>query len=204
MKAPNSIRAAFFVLFSIFLISCSNNEADNNPDFDNTFPGYYKIVSITSERGIDMNNDGRETIDLISEMRNYKDITVTLFPLTFDPDSPGNYAEIRPLPGSANNVRLIDFRYPYQVFVNEEEGDYTTLTYLDRFTNYSYDYDSDKQIKIIDNNSEFNSKYGKVNSLMRINEDSFKVDLTINIYNFKKKAWAEENLDIIYTKVKNY
>lgn len=191
------------LLFILFLgfVSCSS---DDNDIVDNTFSGRYKVVSILSDKKIDLNNDGRESEDLLNEMSDIHKVTVVLAPPTYDPNSMGNYAEVRPLNGSTNDARLIDFNYPCQVFIYEAEGDYSVMTYLSRFNNYSYEYTSDGQIEIIDNVPDFNTQYGTVNKLVKINDDSFSINMTINLYNFKAKEWVKADVKVVYEKVNIY
>lgn len=62
------MRYLTFIL-SILLISCSNNDDDNQILSKDT---YYKIISFNIiDNSIDLNNDGTSSTDILSELTNY-------------------------------------------------------------------------------------------------------------------------------------
>jgi len=186
----------FSIVLFVLLFSTCRDDKEVRED-DNGFSGYYKITSIYSSKQIDMNNDGLKSNDILSEISgchvlNNGEVAANMF----NTDHPQFFAEVRPLSYHKNDVKLIDFKYPYQAIIdNDGYLDPYLMCYSGKFLGYSYNLGIDNQIEITGH-----SEYGMVNSASRINENSFWVNISIRLYDFKEKKWIDTDIDVKYIK----
>ena len=64
-----------------------------------------------------------------------------------------------------------------------------------------YEFINQNEIKIIDNNKEWNSKFGEIKNLTRIDKSNFEVILDKKMFNFSSKQWLVLKLKAKYKKI---
>lgn len=202
MKTMNLLSVV--CLFIFVHLSCQKDDVNADTDIDNSFSGYYKIASIESSIPVDMNNDGIKTNNILNEISGFHFFSEETVLRMYTPDTYKSLAVIRPLAYQTNNALLIDFNYPCQNILYEDEDVPRLHSYSGQFRNYSYKLKADNVIEVIDNNPEYNAKYGKINSAVRLEDESFRIDLTVKLYDFKDKVWVETKEIVKYVKVSEY
>ncbi|WP_165040890.1 hypothetical protein [Dysgonomonas sp. ZJ709] len=191
--------SSVIILFAAFFISCSDDNKDQV--VIDEFAGYYKITAIESSIPIDMNNDGIKSNNVLMEISSRHAFNGEVISNFYNFNSFPSFAEVRPLPEQSNDARLIAFNYPYQILLNEDEGNPVLMYYMKQFINYSYNLKPNNEIEVIDNNPDYHSEYGVINSASRIDENSFQVNLSTKLYDFEDRIWVEADIEISYAKV---
>ncbi|WP_221412138.1 hypothetical protein [Dysgonomonas sp. ZJ279] len=72
---------------------------------------------------------------------------------------------------------------------------------MDYFSIILYNLKPNNEIEVIDNNPDYHSEYGVINSASRIDENSFQVNLSTKLYDFEDRIWVEADIEISYAKV---
>lgn len=144
------------VILLAFICSC-NKEKNSTRNI----AGYYKTVSMVSNKPADLNNDGVKSINLFAE------ITAPLtgpwpVPVSFyDFNQWISFVEVRPLPDQSSPAKFIAFKFPTQVFQDTINNSQRILFgYFQEFNNYSYEIDSDDRITLINSNNAYYDKLG--------------------------------------------
>ena len=186
----------------IFFISCDSEKEEN---IENDFKGYYKITSITSETEIDLNNDAITSFDILEEISSPHTTLNGVFPNFYNSENIDNYLEVRPTNVQTNNAQLIDFNFPEQ-YISYMNDDLTLnspilLEYGSSMHFFSYEFTNGNEIKIIDANRDWNSKYGEIKSLTRIDKSNFVLYLDKNMFDFSSKQWKSLKLTAKYSKI---
>src|SRR5438128_5331539 len=96
------------IFIPAMLFACSND--NNSPE--TRLSGYYKVVSITSDKPVDMNNDQTQSTDVFSEIAGPYHSTDGSNTLFYHFDQQSSFMEARPLKGSMNSSRLIAINFP--------------------------------------------------------------------------------------------
>jgi hypothetical protein len=187
----------------IFLISCSSDKIENAP---NDFKGYYKVISITSETEIDLNNDGVKSLNILEEISSPHTTLNGVYPNLYNAENQDNYVEVRPADQQTNNAQLISFNFPEQSisYINNDMTLNTPvlMEYASSLNiNFYYEFIGSNEIKIIDKNREWNSKYGEIKNLTRTDKSNFELYLDKNMFDFSSKQWKSLKLKAKYKKV---
>ena len=184
------------VLLLVFL-SCSTDDSDG---FVDALSGYYKIVSVTSDTPLDLNNDGFSSHDFYAEISGLHTTTNGDKFQFYDFESIQNYMEIRPTELQNNKAQLIDFKFPHQYIGYMSDNTPFLHEYLRSFINYSY--------KIVDNQVQLSNGYldevegiGEVTSLHVLDENYLKATMIKNIFDFQTNQWVKVQLDVTYLKI---
>jgi hypothetical protein len=64
-----------------------------------------------------------------------------------------------------------------------------------------YEFINQNEIRIIDNNPEWNSQFGAIKSLIRIDKNNFEIDLDKKMFDFSSKQWMDLKVKAQYKKV---
>lgn len=189
--------------FLLLLISCTSDKDEN---LVNDFSGYYKITSIVSETPIDLNNDGLKSNNILEEISSSHTTLNGVYPNFYNAENGNNFAEVRPLVEQSNSTQFIYFNFPEQYisYLNDDLElnipilmHYTTSMNID----YKYEFINQNEIKIINNNPEWNSQFGEIKSLTRIDKNNFEIDLDKKMFDFSSKQWMVLKVKAHYQKV---
>jgi hypothetical protein len=189
--------------FLMLLTSCNSDKDEN---LVNDFRGYYKITSIISETPIDLNNDGLKSTNLLEEITSPHTTLNGVFPNFYNPENGNNFAEVRPLVGQSNSTQFIAFNFPEQSISylnNDLEMNIPILMHYSTSMNAGivYEFINQNEIRIIDNNPEWNSQFGAIKSLIRIDKNNFEIDLDKKMFDFSSKQWMDLKVKAQYKKV---
>ncbi len=193
------------LLLAVLMLYISCTTGDNNA-IVNDFKGYYKISSIVSETAIDLNNDGIKSADILLELSSPHVTLNGVFTDFYNVSNPKNFAEIRPTEGQTNPTQFISFNFPEQSisYLNDDLSlntpilmHYTTSMNVSLF----YKINNQNGIEIIDNDTEWNSQFGVINSLQRMDKSNFEVDLDKRMFDFASKQWLVLKVKANYQKV---
>jgi hypothetical protein len=187
----------------MLLTSCNSDKDEN---LVNDFRGYYKITSIISETPIDLNNDGLKSTNLLEEITSPHTTLNGVFPNFYNPENGNNFAEVRPLVGQSNSTQFIAFNFPEQSISylnNDLEMNIPILMHYSTSMNAGivYEFINQNEIRIIDNNPEWNSQFGAIKSLIRIDKNNFEIDLDKKMFDFSSKQWTDLKVKAQYKKV---
>lgn len=187
------------LIMMVLLLSCTNNDANNETE---DLGGYYKIVSIKSNKALDLNNDGVLSDNFYAEITGLYTTPNKEKISFYDFESAQNYMEIRPTDVQTNKAQLIDFRFPHQYIDYLSDGEVFLSEYLKKLTNYSYTIDNN-QIELTNNYLEEVGEVGEVTSLKKIDTNYLKATISKNIFDFTTKKWHRVILNVEYQKVIN-
>ena len=197
------MKTILLYLSVIILISCNS---DHDETIQNDFKGYYKITSIVSETEIDLNNDGIESLNILEEISSPHNTLNGIYPNFYNADNINNFAEVRPTIEQSNATQFISFNFPEQSisYLNDDLVlNIPILMHYSTSMNVSifYEFINQNEIKIIDNNKEWNSQFGEVKNLTRIDKSNFEVILDKKMFNFSSKQWLVLKLKAKYKKI---
>lgn len=189
--------------FLLLLISCTSDKDEN---LVNDFRGYYKITSIVSETPIDLNNDGLKSNNILEEISSPHTTLNGVYPNFYNAENGNNFAEVRPLVEQSNSTQFISFNFPEQYisYLNDDlELNIPILMHYTKSMNidYKYEFINQNEIKIINNNPEWNSQFGEIKSLTRIDKNNFEIDLDKKMFDFSSKQWMFLKVKAHYQKV---
>lgn len=199
------MKKIFYLLFFTCL-SCSN---DDNSKQVNDFKGYYKVISISSETLIDLNNDGVKSLDYLQEvMSDFTKHNGEIVNFGYDPDTRRNYTTVRPLPyHSPSSVKFIEFNFPFQKMDSLYIGNDTFIDILMHYRNeFSFiGYDINNKGEVTLDNSDIEYTFGFSNtafvSFQRISKTQFELVFDKEVYDFSEGNWVSTRLSSIYEKV---
>lgn len=186
------------VFFLFILIACRKTSSSS---FDKSFPGFYKIVKITSATPVDLNNDGVKSTNVYGEISNpYKTPNGDLFSF-HDFQAQQNYMEVRPLPDQITDAKLITFNYPHQIIDSLSNGTPFLVEYNNEFIHYTYKINDDKNILVASVNPGYTNQIGEINSVMVKENGVLEVLLEKQVFDFVDKAWKQVSISAQYTKI---
>ena len=192
---PKILTTLFFVLL---LIACEKTAA---PSFDKSFPGYYKVIKITSATPVDLNNDGLKTTDIYAEIANpFKTLSGELVSF-YDFRSLQNYMEVRPLPYQSNDAKLISFNFPHQIIDYLSNNTVYLAGYNNEFLVYTYKINDDKSIQVTSSNLGYTNQIGVISTLLVKENNVVVVLLKKQVFDFVDKAWKQIDLTAEYSKM---
>ena len=191
-------------LLASLLSFCSCNSDDQPPIvvFDD-FAGRYEIISITSGQALDLNNDGISSNDLYNEYSSeFHWENAIYLPTPYDFTNPYNYAHFRR--NELLEINLAEFRFPCQ-YLNDIKWADSPIPLLHNynwgFSNMKYQLTNDGQIKITSLtgfSDEPVDDMGYITSLKRLNKDVFLIEMTIQVYDFKRQGWVVTPVWTVY------
>jgi hypothetical protein len=191
------MRKEFALLFIIILTSCSKKNTDSAPYIG----GHYKTVSIKSDIAADLNNDGIKSTDIYFEVSGPHKTTDGSTVHFFDFTSYYSFVEMRPLPDSRNNAKMVAFNFPSQQIGFLGTAIPFLMWYDETFITYSYEFEKNgTSIKLINNNTSFDEK-GKLINLQLLEDKKLKLELSKTVFDFVDKDWIEINITVIYKQV---
>ncbi|WP_195357389.1 hypothetical protein [Bacteroides cellulosilyticus] len=189
------MKKLIYLLFIITFISC--NKSEDSPVSE--FAGNYKIVSIISEKAVDMNNDGIVSNDVYLEIispyhLNSTKIIEDYYSFDF------YYAEMRPLKYQTNNAQFANFSIPCQHIEYTSDGSPFLAFYLQEFIFYTYEFTDGDEV-ILTSNSDHDKQFGCINSMKRTGKDTFVLNMNMNLFDFKTEKWIDAPIQIAYQKI---
>jgi hypothetical protein len=193
-------------IYGFILFSC-NSDKQQTETIINDFKGKYKIVAIVSDKDFDLNNDGIKSLNILSEIISpHTTPNGIINDFHYYPENISSLASARPLPQhSGNDAQFISFNFPEQElsFLNQNPNLPVLLFsgYTGQFNYHTYVFKSQNEIKIIDNNPEYHSQFGEIKKLTRIDQNTFEIEITKRIYDFKDKSWFDANLVAKYIRI---
>jgi hypothetical protein len=108
----------FSVVSALFLItSCSKSDSDNKSTNATLTAGYYKITSMTSSKALDLNSDGKASVNLLDELECLKVAEINVY-------EDKTLTEKSPIPEYNNSVQG-----GYSCYI-EPDGEFTNLERL--------------------------------------------------------------------------
>lgn len=191
-------------LLAALLSFCSCSSDDQLPKVvSDDFAGRYEIISITSGQALDLNNDGISSNDLYSEYSSKFHWENALYlPIPYDFTNPYNYACFRR--NELLEINLAEFRFPCQ-YLNDIEWADSPIPLLRNynwgFSNMYYQLANDGQVKIIpptNPGDEPVDNMGYITSLKRLSKDVFQIEVTIQVYDFKRQEWVVTPVWAVY------
>lgn len=186
------------LLVFMLMYSCSNETNDLPRDIG----GYYKIVSIKSDKPLDLNNDGIVSNDFYTEISGPHTTSNGDKISFYDFESSQNYMEIRPTDVQTNKAQLIDFRFPHQYIDYLSNGDVFLSEYSRIFRKYYYKFNGD-EIELFNDYADEIQEIGTVLELKSKETNTFLANISKKIFDFKTKKWFSVNLQVEYLKVNN-
>ena len=189
------MKKLIYLLFIITFISC--NKSDDSPVSE--FAGNYKIVSIISEKAVDMNNDGIVSNDVYLEIispyyLNESEILKHCYSFDF------YYAEMRPLKYHTNNAQFANFNIPCQYIEYTSDGSPFLAFYLQEFIAYTYELTDGDEV-ILTPNNDHDDQFGCINFMKRTGKDTFVLNMNMNLFDFKTEKWIDAPIQIVYKKI---
>lgn len=185
----------------ILIFSCNENDLEIND-----FKGYYKIISISSNLEIDLNNDGLKSLDYLKEIKSdYISYNGEIYNYNYNNELEQNFAEARPTTEQSNNTQFLDIRFPIQridsIFQGGNNFVKTNMEYRRMHTAFIYEINQNNIEIKSDPFNEFEF-YGINNfNINRINKIEFEVTFNFKVYDFKENEWIETELKTKYEKV---
>jgi len=197
------MKKLLLIPFLIFLTSCNSDKDEN---LVNDFRGYYKITSIISETPIDLNNDGYKSNNILEEISSPHTTLNGVYPNFYNAEHGNNFAEVRPLVEQFNATQFIFFNFPEQTISYLNDDLELNIPLLMHYTtsmngDFTYEFMNQNEIKISDNNPEWNSKFGEIKSFTRIDKNNFEIDLNKKMFDFSSKKWMVLKVKAQYVKV---
>ena len=197
------MKRILLIILPFTIISCDPNNTEEKQL--NDFVGYYKITSINSETAIDLNNDGIKSKNILEEISSPYTTPSGLAENFYNANSPDNYAEIRPTKQQNNNAQLISFNFPEQI-ITYRNDDLTLnqpflMEYSSSMNNMSYEFTNKSEVIIMDNNKEWNSQFGEIKNLTKIDKKTFQINLDKRMFDLSTKKWTVLQLNATYQKI---
>lgn len=174
--------------------------ADNSVSPEMLLRGRYKITAMQSSVAVDANNDGLATINLYSEISGPHVLSDGSTISFYDFEGIQNRMEMRPLPETTNDARLVDFNIPDQYIGQLTSGEYFLSMYLHSGYGYTYELDSNTNLIKLTRISDF-VENGTLNTFRVIDDGILKLEMTKQIFDFKTQRWLQADLTITYEKV---
>lgn len=192
------MKKALLLILTCTFIACS----DDTPDrFENQLSGHYVItdIELSTERPIDLNNDGEKSTDIYHEigsphyLPNGDTITYHWF------GSFQNLMEVRPLPETTNDAKLIAVNFPNQLIGELGNGKYYLIEYGRSFIHYTYELQFNMDIKLTA--TPFEGDRGTLHNLAFISDGRLELTLTKQLFDFKDQKWVDAELTVRYERV---
>jgi len=196
------------LIIPLFFIIISCNTNNDNDIILNDFKGYYKVTSINSETEIDLNNDGIKSFNILEEISSPHTTLNGIFSNFYNAENPRRYAEVRPTiyQSKTADTQFISFNFPEQTisYLNND-----LILNIPLLMDYStsmgpgiyYEFVNQNEIKIIDRYREWNSQFGEIKNLTRIDKTTFQINLDKIMFDFSSKQWKVLKLNATYKKV---
>lgn len=196
------MKKSLLLAFLISIISCNSDDQK----MVNDFRGYYKITSIVSETEIDLNNDGLNSTDILKEISSPHTTLNGEFHNFYNAGHGHNFAEVRPIVEGYNRTQLISFNFPEQKISYLNDDLVMNIPLLMHYTTslnggYTYEFANQNSIVISDINPEWNSQFGEIKFITRIDKDNFEIDVDKKMFDFKSKQWMVVKVKAKYQKV---
>lgn len=187
------------ILFLSVVFSC---EKHDDTLIKNTFPGRYKILSITADKAVDLNMDGSKSTDIYNEIASPHHTENGVFPNFYDFNGPQNFMEVRPLPHHTNSAQIIYFNFPHQEigYLGEDTFPFLRL-YAKQFNFHKYELTKTNEVKIVEINPEYSIQFGKINTLHIEDNGILVLQLTKKIFDFVAEQWIDVELIVHYAKI---
>lgn len=187
------------LIFSLLLlIGCKK---DSIISIQDSFPGYYKAIKITSTIPVDLNNDGLKSTNIYMEISkpfigpNNQAISLYNFA------SSSNYMEVRPLSYHQNSGKLIAFNFPHQDISYLSNGIPFLMWYTNEFIAFSYEFKNNHSITVTSTNPEYTNRIGEIDSLILKENGVVLVSLKENVFDFVDRAWQKIDITVEYSKI---
>lgn len=201
MKSTHSFLKKTLIL-SMLIVVLSSCKNDDSLNIINDFSGYYRIVSINSSVPIDCNNDGIKSNNYLQEISSGYRLNNEIVNGFFNIDDPWFFVEVRPTKSNNNYAKLIAFNFPYQSILFQNDNPLLPLLgwYSSGLINYSYEFMESGEVKIKDNNPEFQAKIANNLTVKRKDKMQFELDMSIKLFDFVSKSWVESRVKVVYKK----
>lgn len=190
-----------YLLLPLLLFSCSKDETET---YDNSLPGYYKITSVISETPLDLNLDGIESNDFLSEITapHYFNGVSEQGTFMVNLEEFNYFAEIRPSKENiefGNLTQYINFNFPVQVIgrvnPNDDSSEVNFYTYIEGFKWHTYTLTNTNEVLLEHTLQGDLDNKGVIYRMIRLDENSFEIDIDLKIFKYFQNEW-------IITKVK--
>lgn len=199
MKTNSLVKIVAFFFLTAGLAAC--NDTDEIP---NDFGGLYRVVSMESDREIDMNNDGIPSKNIYREISapHYSGDQET--PLSvYDFTSTQNYAEIRPAFAGQNSTKYLLLNLPCpDIDYSGTDENKPLILYNHDMTGYFYEFTLDDQVRLKKSDPNASPKWSiDNNELKRIDEDNFTFIATTRLFDCQTKTWLDMRVKVVYQRV---
>lgn len=194
MKTITLFRTLFTTAIFISLSSCGTSASDDSTggsgvgSSSSAIGGSYHIVSMTSDKSVDLNNDGDSSIDLLTEI----DASF------FDPDSP----ELVIQPVILNNQieEVMNFYLPHSNVISNVPGS-GSVNFTRNGLGYVYNIDKDTQTINVDPNAQTPTSYGTMESIVISGKNMLKAVFQKDYYDFSTTQWQLLTITCVYKKI---
>lgn len=176
------------------LASCSNGVESSGGRSSGTsgfsLNGSYDLVQMTSDKNVDLNNDGVASFDLMSEID----------PAVFENDNPELVITSAIIINKAENIINFSIPHPASVIV-DTPGKHGTAIFERKDFGYTYTFNKNTQGLDLNTGASQNpGVYGDMSEIKYIGQNSVKSVLTKNFYDFSTANWQLLKVTCIFRK----
>lgn len=195
MKTKTLLKALFSTVLFISLTGCGSSGSDDSTGGNkgigsstSAIGGSYHIVSMTSDKGVDLNNDGLISIDLLDEID----------PSFFDPNSPE--LVIKPVIYNNQVEEMMSFYLPHTSVTVNAPGQVGSVKFTRNGLGYIYNIDENTQTINI-NGGKGSTSTGVMESIQVTGKNTLQAVFQKDYYDFSTVQWQLLTITVVYRKV---
>jgi len=196
MKAKTLFKALLGTVFFISLTGCGSSGSDDSTggnkgigSSNSAIGGSYHIISMISDKGVDLNNDGLISTDLLNEID----------PSFFDPNSPE--LVINPVIYNNQLEEMMNFYLPHPTVTVNTPGKLGGVKFTRNGLGYIYNIDENTQDININKGGMGSTATGIMNSIKVTGKNTLQAILQKDYYDFSTAKWQLLTITVIYRKV---
>lgn len=194
MKTITLLKSLFLTAMIISLSSCGTSASDESTggtgvgSSSSSIGGSYHIISMTSDKTVDLNNDGIISVDLLTEI----DASF------FDPNSPE--LVIKPVIFNNQIEEVMTFVLPHSNVVSNTPGA-GSVNFSRNGLGFIYNFDENTQTININNGSQTSGTTGIMESIVITGKNTLKAIFQKDYYDFYTSKWQTLTITCVYKKV---
>lgn len=196
MKAKTLFKALLGTVFFISLTGCGSSGSDDSTggnkgigSSNSSIGGSYHIISMISDKVVDLNNDGLASADLMDEID----------PSFFDPNSPE--LVINPVIYNNQLEEMMNFYLPHPSVTVNTPGQIGGVKFTRNGLGYIYNIDNSTQDININKGGMGSTATGIMNSIKVTGKNTLQAVLQKDYYDFSTAKWQLLTITVIYRKV---
>ena len=193
------LKVMLFTAFSISLSGCTGSDDGTSGSGRNngsgtsssSLAGVYKLISMSSDIEVDMNNDGITSTDLFME------IDAAFF------DS-SSELEIKPVIYNNNVEEIMSFYLPHSNVVVSTPGKPGSVSFTKSGLGYVFDFNKTTQVITLENNDKNQDPaiYGEMKDIRLLSPGKLQATFSKYFYDFAAAKWQMLTLTCVYIKIK--